>query len=848
MKIFIVSHTHWDLEWYLSFEEYRHKLLIMMEKLVETLKNENYKAFHLDAQTALLDSFFELRKNKEIKRLIKKGKLIIGPFYVQPDELLASGEGLIRNLLIGIEESKKFGKYMKVGYIVDTFGHIPALPRILRGFGIKYFIFARGLGDEADSSLEFIWESPDSSQVICYYLPLGYCNLHGLGYEQSPYTFYNFEIENIWKTRIMNIYYEEPNVNFEKAYERAKSVIEKLKKFTKNDFLLLMNGCDHLIAQSKLPEIIDYFNKKGEYEFIHCKLEDFFKYLEKNSKSFNKLKGELRGSKYIPILSGVYSNRVYLKQLNFKALTLMSILESLSSIYYLFKKEKVNEIKYLWELLILNHFHDSIYGSGVDAVHKENEVRFLKAIELATSLIYDLMYKIIQENKLEEKNSIIVFNPLPFKRKTFVEVWLNNFDVNDVLLFKNKRIVPVILEKEGDKTKVGFFADFSPLSFENIYILKSKKRQKSSNIKIGNDFIENYYYIIKYQNNIVNIIDKINNLNYKISLIDEIDLGDEYNYEIKGIAFDSSNVASYIATIANNFYAELIQRINLELKEENENPRSEIIKNPCEIRYRIYEDPNKIEIRMNLANRSKDHRLRLKIETSFEIEKENAETPFYVIERKSFNKIKREDWIEDPEPTKPFFSFVDFIGKNEGIFVITKGLHEYEVDENRKIVYITLLRAVRYLSRERLSIRRCAAGPIIELKDSQCLRDFVFEIALISHKDDWLTNNLHNEALNYIYPIIALESKHSIKEFSLFELKNPKIILSSMKVSENGEGIILRFCNYSNNKEKLNLKLSKIFNKYKIYKSELNEKIIKEIKNLKRIFIKNNDLLTLFIK
>ncbi len=846
MKIFIVSHTHWDIEWYLTFEEYRHKLLTMFEKLFETLKNEKYKAFHLDAQTVLLESFLEFKDDKNLKALIKKGKLIIGPFYVQPDELLASGEGLIRNLLIGIEESKKFGKYMKVGYLVDTFGHIPMLPRILRGFGIKYFIFSRGLGDEADSSLEFIWESPDSSKVICYYLPLGYCNAHSLGYEESPYEYHIFEISDIWKTRIMKIYYEEPKINFEKAYEKVKKVIERLSKFTNNDFLLLMNGCDHLIPQSNLPEIIDYFNKKGEFEFIHCKLEDFFKYLERNSKHFSKLKGELRGSKYMPILSGVYSNRVYLKQLNFKALILMNILEILSSIYYLFKKEKIKEIKYLWKLLLLNHFHDSIYGTGIDAVHKENEVRFLKVIELATSLIYDLMYKIIQENKLTENNSIVVFNPLPFKRKAFVEVWLNNFDINDVLFFKNRRMIPLILEKEGNKTKIGFLAEFSPLSFENINILKAKKKHKKNKIKIGYDFIENYYYIIKYQNNIVYIKDKIKNLYYKISLIDEIDLGDEYNCEIKGLNFDSSKSSSEVTTMANSFYAELIQRINLELKEKNEGDKT--IRNPCEIRYRIYEDLNRIDVRIFFSNKSKDHRLRLKIDLPFEVEKEFAETPFYVIERKSYNKIRRDDWIEDPENTKPFFSFVDFMGKDEGLFIITKGLHEYEVEEKRKAVYITLLRAVGYLSREKLSHRKCAAGPIIELKDSQCIRDFTFEIALISHEKDWLGNSLHIEALNYIYPIIAFESKYSINSLSFIEIKNPKIVLSAMKISENGEGIILRFCNYSNNKEKLKIKLNNLFNKYKIYKSELNEKIIREIKDLERIFINNNDLLTLFIK
>jgi len=115
-NIIIVPHTHWDREWYITFQEFRARLVIMMDKLLHILKTDpEYKKFTLDGQVIPLEDYLEVRpeREEEIKKFVKQGRISIGPMYVLPDEFLVSGESLIRNLLIGHQKADYFGSNFK---------------------------------------------------------------------------------------------------------------------------------------------------------------------------------------------------------------------------------------------------------------------------------------------------------------------------------------------------------------------------------------------------------------------------------------------------------------------------------------------------------------------------------------------------------------------------------------------------------------------------------------------------------------------------------------------------------------------------------------------------------------
>ncbi|KKM63808.1 hypothetical protein LCGC14_1507780, partial [marine sediment metagenome] len=120
-----------------------------MDKLLDILRTDpDYKNFTLDGQIIPLEDYLEVRpeRKEEITKYVKEGRLSIGPMYVLPDEFLVSGESLIRNLMLGHQIGRRFGKVMKAGYIPDPFGHIAQLPQILQGFEIPSVLFWRGFG------------------------------------------------------------------------------------------------------------------------------------------------------------------------------------------------------------------------------------------------------------------------------------------------------------------------------------------------------------------------------------------------------------------------------------------------------------------------------------------------------------------------------------------------------------------------------------------------------------------------------------------------------------------------------------------------------------------------------
>ena len=231
-ELHIIAHTHWDREWYMSFEEHRVYLVRFMDKLIETLESKpDFLHFHLDGQYIIIDDYLEIRPQmrERLLKLIKSGRIQIGPFYILQDEFLTSGEANIRNLLYGIKMCNSLGaEPVMLGYFPDAFGNIGQMPQILAGFGIKYAAFGRGINDvqynntvdpEHINPSELIWRSPDGSCVTGVMFSHWYNNATELPEDT------------------------------EKLSEKIDALIAAAESSAKTPFILGMNGCDHQPVQ-----------------------------------------------------------------------------------------------------------------------------------------------------------------------------------------------------------------------------------------------------------------------------------------------------------------------------------------------------------------------------------------------------------------------------------------------------------------------------------------------------------------------------------------------------------------------------------------------------------------------
>ena len=108
ITVAIVPHTHWDREWYSPFQTFRMRLVKLLDVLLPMLETDmSYARFLLDGQTAILDDYLEVRPEMEatLRRLAASGRVSVGPWMVQMDEFMVSGETMVRDLQYGLAQA-----------------------------------------------------------------------------------------------------------------------------------------------------------------------------------------------------------------------------------------------------------------------------------------------------------------------------------------------------------------------------------------------------------------------------------------------------------------------------------------------------------------------------------------------------------------------------------------------------------------------------------------------------------------------------------------------------------------------------------------------------------------------
>ncbi|MEG2254700.1 MAG: alpha-mannosidase, partial [Vagococcus sp.] len=92
-KVHVIHHTHWDFEWYFTNHESFIQLTYHLDEVMNALETNMIDVYLLDGQLSILDEYLQSFPDQEerIKQLVTSGKLIIGPWYTQTDELIVAG-------------------------------------------------------------------------------------------------------------------------------------------------------------------------------------------------------------------------------------------------------------------------------------------------------------------------------------------------------------------------------------------------------------------------------------------------------------------------------------------------------------------------------------------------------------------------------------------------------------------------------------------------------------------------------------------------------------------------------------------------------------------------------------
>lgn len=375
MKFYYFNSTHWDREWYQSFQEFRKYLVDTTELLLNILETEaDFQKFIFDGQTIVLKDIVELRPSlrKKLEQFITAGKIKVGPWYVMPDEFLVSPESLIRNLLAGRRLAREFGaEPWPVCYICDIFGHIAQMPQIAAGFGQKGVVVWRGF--DADSGPEMLWQGMDGTTLpVVRLLP------------RNGYGNFTLTVRGWWDLEL-----DEPTFK-----QRFKSWVDETRNHF-GDTFILSDALDHCQASHQVPQILQWIREcYPDAEVIaHSDYIDFFENEFHTPEQLPLAVGEqiipaVRKDNGGQQISATLSSRYDVKYTNDHCQNRLELqLEpeaAIRSAYGMLKS--VESLHFLWAHLIENHAHDSICGCSIDAVHRQVLCRLEEVQQLGNCL------------------------------------------------------------------------------------------------------------------------------------------------------------------------------------------------------------------------------------------------------------------------------------------------------------------------------------------------------------------------------------------------------------------------------------------------------------------------------
>lgn len=865
--LYLIAHTHWDREWYLPFQKFRMHLVNLIDNLVPMLeKNPDYRHFNLDGQTIVIEDYLEIRPDMEqrIVNLVKNNRIGIGPWYNQPDEW-TSGELIARNLLVGCKLCKRFGGGQKIGYAPDLFGHVSQMPQILQLCGIDTYMFSRGLGDEMDDpnfSNEFIWEGPDGSKLLAFYMPgAGYSNAKNHPDDQMSFNNFMLFIFGMLGGGRTHVYF-------------------------------IGCGGDHYFFQPNTTEFIKGFNDDEDIKeelaggkLIHGSLTEFFNAIKEQVKKGEiinpsvpllTVKGELRQGRSDVFEPGTISSRMYLKQMNALCWrTLCYLTEPVSVLNNLLKHPTHLQnpepdsafINLAWKFLLQNQPHDSICGCSNDEIHREMEYRFASCMHISEELIKEHMEAVLMRQKSIPKNAVpvIIFNPHAHNVKIPIKITLSHDNlytdaniihapsidfkkaINHSLQLKNYN--NQILDYDAyifrykdcqEMVELTFFDNFPSMGYYIYYIYEDNK-------EIIDDKAETTQEMFHYENNWC-IIDVNKNGTFDLKLKssglvfknlhyieDQADAGDGYDfYELPNdIPLNNLELGANILCRKTKFGIEYSIKCSIFLPEALNYERTARLNNKTTqnitTKVIIYDQMPRIDFETALTNKIKDHRMRVVFPTPIHTDSVHASSIFDVVERgignERFAKTMHK-WKQKGVPTSFMSEFVDIHENGKGsVALFNKGMPEYEARRTVDGIELiqTLFRSVRYMGGQMPG--RGQAGSPYPTPDGQLMRPLKFEYALYFHENDWVQDNIFSRANEYILPIAIGGGKIIIpgrrpeqtdvsdslpkdldSSLRLVNIENPNIILTSFYLANEKE-IIMRLFNPTQNLLKTQIQL-----------------------------------------
>ncbi|MBN2445400.1 MAG: glycoside hydrolase family 38 [Phycisphaerae bacterium] len=727
-----VASTHWDREWYEPFQHYRYRLVAVIDQLIDLMEADpDYTHYQLDGQSVVLEDYLEIRPEQfeRLQMLFDDDRVEAGPWYVLPDEFLPCGESLVRNLLRGHQVCEQIGTAMKVGFACDLFGHVSQLPQIFHGFGIDTAAIWRGTNAPKHPGL-FNWQSPDGSTVLTY------------AFADAGYGQYQFEVRDPARRA-------DRTLDMKKALAGLRRIFEVEEPRVPGRAILFFDGIDHVPPEPKTSALLKRARQAG-LDIRHTRLCDYFADVRRQKLRLQTFKGELRETGEQPgrnVIPGVLSSRIYLKQRNAACENLLlQWVEPFSVCAMLVGQEyPMAFLDHAWRYLLRNHPHDSICGCSIDQVHRDMEYRFDQCRLIGDRARHMSLRAIADSTPLpklegDEDFAVTVFNPtvdqidgvvnlpLYFNRdtKNRFQEWFGYEPIVGFRLFNPdgqelayQRLDVIKREKYitydalagyrdamKERVNVATRLRIPPNGWTTIVCKPTKDKTRSAGTQLVDDHTmrKEHLTVSVNTNGTLDITDHGTGCTYHnaLTIEDRADIGDGWFHgtAVNDEFFSSIAAAADVALVHDGF-AQTTFRIRVTLNvpkrfeydEQLMRRSTELV--PLVITHwvTLKAGSSLLEVRTEIDNTVRDHRVRVLVPTHLNTKTYFADCAFDVMEREIALRPDSHTLHEPEVETKPQATWTAVNDGKRGLALISTGQPESAVrDLPDRPIALTLMR------------------------------------------------------------------------------------------------------------------------------------------------------------
>jgi mannosylglycerate hydrolase len=706
--VHLIPHTHWDREWYLPLAVFQARLVPIIDRALDQLERDPDQRVTLDGQTVLLEDYLTFRPDAEsrIRGQVERGKLEIGPWYVLADELVPSGESLVRNLLEGTSDAERFGGRSTVLYSPDAFGHPGVLPSLAREFGLSSGALWRGMGNPGvrDHDL-YSWTAPDGAELLVYHLPRG-------GYE----------------------------VGIVLSHDGAKlgSLLEELGGRASTNHVAVFTGADHHV----IPDVSALRDTHPEARL--STLGEFMRSLEGTRGM--PVQGELRRTGHTWVLQGVHGTRSRMKrQHGVVETTLTRVTDPLVAL----SQDRALEpaLRRAWRLLIQSQFHDTIGGCSVDAVAESQDLRLRDASRIAMetsdrALEALIAHDVDRAREAEERRAaVVLWNPAPRTRAGIVTAELRFFRRDVIVGPPDGRLaregagyepfaleagaepVPVQIlavrpamdrvdarrhspdQDEVDRVFIAFDAPaMGGLAAESLRIAPALHTLSGEGLTVSRGRIGNGLVDVRVSGvGVLDLTDRESGEHYPslFALEDETDVGDTYTFSRgPGRAIRGGRPTSQAVLASGPLVGAIETRWELAASTGGMIQLRQVVV--------LHADSSLVRVRLDVVNDASDHRLRARFPVDAGQEAV-AGAAFGFERRAPVRPDLSPGRIEREVLSAPAHRYVAASEGHRGVVILAPAFFEYEWTDDHELL-VTLIRSTGELSRAELPERPGHAG------------------------------------------------------------------------------------------------------------------------------------------